>query len=482
MQLLMIFLTILTTSLWVIINSKRKNIRDYGSVIFAIATFIQVVLYFFNTLQKGINPHYEFLWMGDIPVIFSPDYLSFIFAFLASFLWIITSIYAIGYMRGHHERNQTRFFAFFPIAIFSAVGIAFSGNLITLFLFYEIMTFSTWPLVAHHGTQKAQRGAGTYLKILVFFSMLLFLPAMIVISILNGGAPFSENGIIPIAISSHIIGLLLFMLCLGTAKAALFPTHGWLPAAMVAPTPVSALLHAVAVVKAGVFTIIRITSFTFGNDKLSSIGYYADWLAYLAIFSLLFASLVAMRQNNIKRRLAFSTVSQLSYITLAAAMFTSLGTQAAAIHIVGHALGKILLFFGAGSILVASHKTKVEQLDGIGRLMPVTMAAMSIGVISVIGLPPTIGFVSKFYVMQATFAAQHYIGFFALIISTILNCIYLLPFIFRAWFKPLAKDSHKHGEAPIQNRIAMTIVAMLTIALFLFPSPLMGFVGKVIGG
>ncbi len=490
-SLFLILLTPLLTSLWVLINHKSPNQRDYGAIVFAIATFLQVAFLTYRIFPELLEPQILTLWhiTPSITLSFRIDSLSLIFALLASGLWIVTTLYAIGYMRGHHEHAQTRFFAYFPIAISAALGIAFSGDLMALFFFYEILTFSTWPLVAHAETMKARKGARKYILTLVATSMMLFLPAIMITIITTGTAQFTNGGIAgfdgfqPISIL-----ILLAMFAWGIGKAALMPFHGWLPAAMVAPTPVSALLHAVAVVKAGVFTIIRVIMHIFGYERLADIP-MSEFLSWVAIFTLLTASIIALRQDNLKRRLAFSTISQLSYIVLAASIFTPAAIIAAIMHIVGHAFGKITLFFGAGAIIVASHKTKVSQLDGIGRRMPITMAAFTIGILSVIGLPPTLGFITKFEILFGV-AETNYLAAFALIISTFLNCAYLLPIIWRAWFKTESSVGsmsdpdviNQHGEAPLQCWLAMLITASLAVIFFAFPAGLEKFATLALGG
>ncbi len=492
MSIFFMIITPLLASLWVLYhNHKRPNMRDYGVLFFGLATFIQVI-YFTYSHWRILNHTKSYTLFEITPGValsFRGDGLSVIFALIASGLWIITNLYAIGYMRGHHEKSQTRFFAFFPLAIAAALGIAFSGNLISLFLFYEILTFGTWPLVAHAETMKARKGARKYMAILVGTSMLLLLPAIMVTLILTGTTNFAEGGILQ-HINDATVIILLALFAWGIGKAALMPFHGWLPAAMVAPTPVSALLHAVAVVKAGVFSIIRIIMYIFGPIRLSEIP-ASQFLTWAAIISLITASVIALRQDNLKRRLAYSTIGQLSYITLAASLLTPLALQGAAMHIVGHAFGKITLFFGAGAIMVASHKTNVSQLNGIGRRMPYSMAAFSIGILSVIGLPPTVGFISKWQILQGAAQAGNLAAIIALIISTLLNCAYFLPILWRIWFaqerttNDFGKDEHikhEHGEAPWQCYSAMLMTASLALIFFIWPNGLSHIAQIATGG
>ncbi len=406
-----------------------------------------------------------------IELAFRIEPLGMLFAALASMLWIVNSIYSIGYMRGNNEKHQTRFYTFFAISLFAAMGIAFAGNLFTLFLFYEVLTLSTYPLVAHKGDRDTIRSARVYLGILLTTSIGLFLPAVVWTYMAAGTGDFVPGGILEGKLAGPAVGLLLFLFVFGIGKAAVMPVHRWLPAAMVAPTPVSALLHAVAVVKAGVFTITKLILYVFGVDFLFSEDSSA-FMFYAAAFTIVAGSLVALRQTNLKRMLAYSTIAQLSYVVMAAAILKPLAEIGAAIHIVAHAFGKITLFFAAGAIYVASKKTELPQLKGIGRRMPWTMTAFTIGALSMIGVPPTGGFVSKWYILAGAFEADNYVALATIILSTALNAAYFLPIVYMAWFMkedaPVARD---HGEAPFAAVLALTITAALTILFFFFNAP-----------
>lgn len=403
-----------------------------------------------------------------IEIAFRVEPLGMLYACLASALWIVNSIYSIGYMRGNKEKNQTRFYTFFAIALSATMGIAFSANLFTLFLFYEILTLSTYPLVSHKGDEKTVRSARVYLGILLTTSIGLLLPAIIWTYIVAGNGDFTMGGILEGKISGPEVGLLLGLFVFGIGKAAVMPVHRWLPAAMVAPTPVSALLHAVAVVKAGVFTITKIIIYIFGVDFLADTP-SGSWLVYAAAFTIITASIVALRQQNLKRLLAYSTIAQLSYVIMATAILKPLAEIGAAVHMVAHAFGKITLFFAAGAIYVASKKTEIHQLRGIGRRMPWTMGAFTIGALSMIGVPPTGGFVSKWYILAGSFQADNYVAIATIIASTVLNAAYFFPIIYLAWFQPERSDTNNdHGEAPFAAVLALTITAALTIGFFLF--------------
>jgi multicomponent Na+:H+ antiporter subunit D len=289
----------------------------------------------------------------------------------------------------------------------------------------------------------------------------------------TGTLQFEPGGIIEGHLQGPAVGLLLALFVFGIGKAAVMPVHRWLPAAMVAPTPVSALLHAVAVVKAGVFTITKIIVYIFGIDFLFAAP-SSGWLVYAAAFTIIVASVVALQQQNLKRLLAYSTVAQLSYVVMAAAILKPLAEVGAAVHMVAHAFGKITLFFAAGAIYTAARKTELHQFRGIARRMPWTMAAFTIGALSMIGVPPTGGFVSKWYILAGAFQADNYVAIAAIIASTALNAAYFLPIIFMAWFLeedvPPAKE---HGEAPFAAVLALTITAALTLLFFFFNGPVL---------
>lgn len=397
--------------------------------------------------------------------------LGILFALLASGLWIVTSVYAIGYMRAKREQHQTRFYLCFAIALCGAMGVALAANLVTLFVFYEVLTLSTYPLVSHAGDRRAMLGARTYLGILLTTSIGLLLPAIIWTYSVAGTVDFTPGGILQGKLGTTEAAILLTMFVLGVGKAAVMPVHRWLPAAMVAPTPVSALLHAVAVVKAGVFTITKVVIYIFGIEFLASVP-AERLLVYLAGFTVIAASIVALRQDNLKRMLAYSTIGQLSYIVLAALVLTPFAEIGAAIHMVAHAFGKITLFFVAGAIYVAANKAQVSQLDGIGRRMPWTMTAFAVGALSMIGVPPTAGFVSKWYMIAGAFQNDLYFVLVVLILSTALNAAYFLPIVHRAFFRAETVPPRvEHGEAPWPMVAALVTTATLTIALFVFNGP-----------
>jgi len=464
-----------------IAGRRYPNLRETITLTTAIGLMV-VVWGLLPDLLAGERPSLRVAeLLPGLAIEFRVEPLGMLFAALASLLWIVNSIYSIGYMRGNNEQHQTRFYILFAVALSSVMGIAFAGNLLTLFIFYEVLTLSTYPLVAHKGDPKTVVSARSYLGILLATSIGLLLPAMIWTYHVAGTLDFSAGGILSGNIAGPAVGLLLALYVFGVGKAAVMPVHRWLPAAMVAPTPVSALLHAVAVVKAGVFTIAKVVVYIFGVDFLATES-SADWLLYAAAFTVIVASLVALRQGNLKRMLAYSTIAQLSYVILAIAILKPLSEIGAAIHIVAHAFGKITLFFAAGSIYTVTKKTEIHQLRGIGRRMPWTMAAFTIGALSMIGVPPTAGFISKWYILAGSFQSDNHIAIITIIISTVLNALYFLPIVFLAWFsREETVPAPDHGEAPIAIVIALTVTAALTVLLFFFNQPVLDLVSQLGG-
>ncbi len=411
--------------------------------------------------------------LPGLPLALKVEPLGMLFALVASALWIVTSLYSIGYMRAHHEKNQTRFYAAFAVALASTMGVAFAANMFTLFVCYEVLTLSTYPLVAHSGTEEARRAGRVYLGLLLGTSIGLQLLAIIWTWMVAGTLDFRQGGILAGTASPTTIGILYALYVFGIGKAALMPFHRWLPAAMVAPTPVSALLHAVAVVKAGVFTILKVSVYLFGLDVLADNG-ITDWLLYVAAATILIASLVAMMQDNLKARLAYSTVSQLGYVVLGAVLANAWGVIGGAMHIAMHAFGKITLFFCAGAVLVATHRTEISQMRGLGRTMPITMGAFLIGSLSIIGFPLLGGMWSKWYLALGTLQAGQLILLAILMISTLLNVAYLLPIPIRAFLATpdSANTPTKIKEAPVTCLAAIVLTALGSVALFFYPEPL----------
>jgi len=469
------FVLPLVGALGIALAGKWPNLREGVTLATAVLLF-GTVLQLLDPVLAGARPELTlFEILPGLSIAFKVEPLGMLFGLIASGLWIVNSVYSIGYMRGNDEKNQTRFYVCFALSIAAALAIAFAGNLLTLFLFYEALTLITYPLVTHAGTDKARAGGRTYLAILIGTSILFLLPAVIYVWHVAGTTDFTAGGILPAGMDSGAVSVLLALFMFGIGKAALMPFHRWLPAAMVAPTPVSALLHAVAVVKAGVFSVVKVIVYVFGLDTLAGA---TDWLVAISGFTIVAASIVALHADNLKRRLAYSTVSQLSYIVLAAALIAPLSIVGAALHIATHAFAKITLFFTAGAIYTAAHKTEVSQLNGIGKRMPWTMAAFTIGALSLIGVPPLAGFVSKWFILMSAAEGGHFLAIAVLVISTLLNAAYFLPIIHAAFFKPLSDEDehHPHGEAPLPMVLALLTTAAGTIALFFFSTPLLRLV------
>ena len=447
---------------------RWPNLRDGWTVVIGIATFT-CVAQLVDPVMGGARPSFSLPGtMAGLGLGFEVEPLGLLFGLVASGLWILTSLYGFGYMRGHGEINQTRFFTCFALAISATLGIAFAGDLVTLFLFYELLTFSTFPLVTHAGTEAAVRAGRLYLGILVSTSVLFLLLAILWTASISETLRFTPGGILDGKISGASAGLLLLLFAYGVGKAALMPFHRWLPAAMVAPTPVSALLHAVAVVKAGVFTVLKISLYVFGIDFLAADG-LSDILMVIAAITILAASIRALSLDNLKARLAYSTISQLSYIVLGAALATSAAAMGAGLHILMHALGKITLFFVAGAVYVVAHKTEVSQLDGIGRRMPITFGAFCIASFSIIGLPPFGGAWSKWFLVTGAFDAGQPWMVVVYMVSSLLSIGYLMPIVVRAFFRPLP-EGEEGGikEAPLLILLPICATALACFVIFFY--------------
>ncbi len=474
-----IYLSMLFPAIGVVLNlllRDQANLRDTMTFGIAFGTFLSVLCILANEGSGTSDTFIAFSVMPGLEIAFNVEPLGLLFAVLASGLWMVTHLYGIGYMRGNNEKDHARFFACFSFAIFSVMGIAFSANMFTLFLFYEALTVSTYPLVAHKGTADAIKGARTYLAILMGSSICIQMVAIIWTYAITGTLDFTAGGILEGQISHMMAAILLALYAFGIGKAALMPFHRWLPAAMVAPTPVSALLHAVAVVKAGVFTMLKVGIYIFGIDFLAETG-ASDWLIWLAAYSIIAASVVAMTKDNLKARLAYSTISQLSYITLGVALATSMGVMGGGLHMVTHAMGKITLFMCAGSIYVVTHKTEISQMTGLGRRMPVTFIAFLIGSLSIIGLPPFAGSWSKWLLILASADTGELIIIGVLLISSLLNVAYLMPLVAKGFFMTDSgkKDPITFGEGPLLLWIPLALTAFGCIVLFFYAGSIQDF-------
>jgi multicomponent Na+:H+ antiporter subunit D len=409
--------------------------------------------------------------VAGVPLLLRADPLGLLFALLASALWIVTTVYSIGYTRTLQEHAQTRYFAAFALSLLATVGVALAGNLLTFFAFFELLTVVTYPLVIHRESPEAMRAGRLYLGYTLGGGTAL-LGAVAWTMALAGHGEFRAGGILDGAPASGATLWALFLLFLVGCgvKAAVMPLHVWLPVAMIAPTPVSALLHAVAVVKAGVFGMVRMTGFVFGPGLLADLG-AATLLTWLALLTVVLGSLVALAQDNLKRLLAFSTVSQLSYVVLGAALGTPTALAGGVLHIVSHALLKITLFFCAGALYVTAHLERVSQLGGIGRRMPLTMGAFTVAAFMLAGLPPGPAFVSKWRLLTGAVESGAWAAAGALLASTLLSVAYFTPIVVRAFGPALSGQGHAggHGEAPLTVLVPLLLTAAAGLVLGLAP-------------
>jgi multicomponent Na+:H+ antiporter subunit D len=436
-------------------------------------------------IRTGPNP----IFLFSLKV----DALGLIFAITSSSLWILVSVYSIGYMRSQKEHAQTRFYFSFAVALAGAVGVALAANLVTMFIFYEILTISTYPLVAHEESPEALTAGHKYLAYLLTGGI-FFLIGILMTYFLVGTTDFSNQGILKPALNaSSAIKLQIIFFCflLGFAKAAWMPVHSWLPSAMVAPTPVSALLHAVAVVKAGVFGIIRVVCHIYGIELMHTLGLGLA-LAVVAAFTIIVANFFAIGQNNLKRMLAYSTINQLSFIILGVALLSPMALTGALLHIPFHGFMKITLFLCAGAIAAITGKKAISDLAGMGRVLPVTLSAFMIGAFGMCGAPPLAGFISKWHIGLG--AVESGARFFLLIIlvGSLLDVVYFFPVIRTAFFDKRPEDEALANEGEekvdiytgqkqvLESRqaiyllmiVPLTITAIFSILLCLFPNTL----------
>ncbi len=434
----------------------------------AVAMFALVVSMLPSVLQGKFPEITLFAISPGISLALRVDYLGIIFGLSASLLWILTSFFSIGYVRGVSEHKQTRYFASFAICLSATMGIAFAANLLTLVIFYEILTIATYPLVLHRETPEAIFGGRKYLVYLLTGGVFLLFALALTYQI-SGSVDFRAGGILSAQVgkNSVIMLFILFLLSFGV-KSAIMPLHSWLPTAMVAPTPVSALLHAVAVVKAGVFGFARAIGFIIGPALLHTSG-ASGFLAGLTAATILLASLIALRQDNLKARLAYSTVGHLSYIVLGLVLLSPSAWIGGLLHIVNHAMTKITLFFCAGAIYVKTHCENVSELNGIGRQMPITMGAFALASLGLAGVPPLNGFISKWYLVQGTLDVGQVVLAATLLLSGLLNAGYLFAIVVRAFFFRSDKFT-KFGEASPLMVIPLVLTAIFSLLMGLFPT------------
>lgn len=486
---LAVLVSLLVVPLIMATGEKRPNLREFWSILAGIIKF-SIVISMAPVIFSGHNIEYTLIsFYEGIDIKFRVDALGLLFATISSFLWIVTTFYSIGYMRSAKEHSQTRFFTCFAISLSAAIGVAFSANLITLFVFYEILSLATVPLVGHKETPEAIEGARKYFLYLLSLSKTLLLSGIIIVYMVAGTTDFQSNGLLQNLQGQHstllFVGFFLFLF--GFAKAGIMPVHNWLPSAMVAPTPVSALLHAVAVVKVGVFSVLRVVFHIYGIDLMASLN-LGIITAYIVSFTILVGSIIALSKDNLKARLAYSTISQLSYVILGAVLLTPSSMAGGIVHIANHAFSKITLFFCAGSLYAAAHKTEISQLSNIGRKMPWTMAAFFIGSLSMIGVPPAAGFISKWYIALGSIEANQIPILMILLASTILNAAYFLPITYKAFFEKEKPDDAHHGDDHHHEEIKeipmvvipLVLTAIISLIIGIYPNYFLGLAQQVI--
>lgn len=484
-KLLIALMIPLIGTLGVMYKGHNENLREGISCVSSLLLLFIVGSMIPQVLGGKALVFHMFTILPGVTVTLRADAMSMIFALVASSLWTIAVFYSMGYMRGLKEHAQTRFNACFALAIFGAIGVAFSDNLFTMYLFYEIVSICTYPLVAHHQDAEGYNGARKYIIYLTTTAKAFLLPAMILIYVLTGTLDFASDistGIFPAGVNSVLVTMLYIFCIIGFAKNGVMPFHHWLPGAMVAPTPVSALLHAVAVVKVGVFCTTRVMLYTFGTDTMHALNLGIP-TAYFVAFTILVASIIALSKDNLKARLAYSTVSQLSYIILGVALLTDPGIQGGLIHIVNHAFAKITLFFCAGAIYVTSHKKHISEMEGLGKTMPFTFAAFGIASLSMIGAPPVGGFITKWNLLIGSVEAHQMGILLILIASTLLNAAYFAPITYKAFFGKRPENEPFTGikEAPLSMLIPILIACTVSVLLGIFPNFMLQFVKAVTG-
>ncbi len=426
---------------------RSDKARNSTAVFIAAVTAAMVIMLLAEVLEGRMAFVSLITILPGLELAFRADPLAALFGALASVLWVFTVIYSTGYMA--HEKNRRRYFVYFLLSLGTTMGIAFSANLFTLYLFYEFLTIFTYPLVIHTGTEEAQQAGLRYI-VYSFVGAAFALSALVMTYSTAGTLNFVPGGIVQTAAGQEALLWQLIFICfiIGFGvKAAIMPLHAWLPAAMVAPTPVSALLHAVAVVKSGVFSVLRVMYSVYGKEALSALNLRL-FVIILVSITILAASIIALRQDVLKRRLAYSTISQLSYIILGAGLLTSLGLSGGLLHLLNHALLKITLFFCAGAIITVTGKERISELAGVGRQMPLTMMAFTVCSVGMIGILPTNGFISKLFLMSGSLDVELPAVIVVLITSALLNAGYFVPIIITAFFKPGNFKRLPGAEAP----------------------------------
>ena len=424
------------------VPEERHGLRTALNLGAALAKLALVVVLLFGVVG-GATYEAALNWLPGRDLILRVDALALLFLALSSLLWLLTTVYAIAYLEGGSHRS--RFFGFFSLCVAATAGIALAGNLLTFLLFYELLTLATWPLVIHRGTAEARRAGAVYLRYTLSGGVVL-LAGIVLLESVTGPVDFAIGAALPAQAGPAVVVAFALMLAGLGVKAALVPLHGWLPRAMVAPAPVSALLHAVAVVKAGAFGIIRLVHDVYGPAYLAAFG-GLNVLMGLSVATILWGSWRALSQDDLKRRLAYSTVCQVSYIALGMAVAGPVAVVGGLVHLVHQGLMKITLFFAAGNLAETLEVHRISRMDGVGQRMPLTMGVFTVGALGMIGVPPVAGFVSKWYLGAGAIAVEHPEILGILVLSSLLNAAYFLPILHRAWFRPpRAGEWRDHGR------------------------------------
>lgn len=469
-----IFLPFLVAVLIALIGERKDYLRN--GLLMAISSYnFVIVLYYSEPILSGQLAPYVLADLDFFQLAFHVDALSLLMGSVITFLWIFTSSFSIGYMAGEH--SLPRYFTSLTVCLGATMGIIFSANLMSFFIFYEMLTIAVYPLVIHEETEEALRAGVVYLVYLLSGGTLLFFAIILTYFLTGGNLTFAVGGIPQLAQQKPMILYFLFFLFvtgLGV-KGALVPLHIWLPRAMIAPTPVSALLHAVAVVNVGLYGFIRMIYNVFGPTLFERLN-MDTYLAIPASITIVLAAMAALRVNKIKKLLAYSTINQLSYVILGASSLHTMALMGALIHVVYHSVMKITLFYSAGTIMKRTGKTHIQQMSGLAKIMPVTCAAFTVGALGISGLPPIAGWISKWYLIEGFLDIGRPWHASIFIVSTIIEIGFLSPPILYAYFGG-KHDHHEQSqagsfkrEAPLDMLIPLAVVAILSITFGLFGS------------
>ncbi len=465
-------------AIWLLRGQPRA--RDWVAVAAGIAQIVAVAALLPEVLERAGSTLDVSPFLPEAPISLRADPLGVLLLLIASPLWVLTTLYSIGYLQESDDAASTRFHVLVAISIAATAGVAFSANLVTLYLFYEAMTIATYPLVTFTGTDEAAAAGRRYLGYQLGTGIALFLPAVVLTYTQTGSFDLTPGGIFGAGTDGWLPVVTYLLFLFGIAKAALVPVHAWLPSAMVAPTPVSALLHAVAVVNVGVFTLFRILLDVFGEQTARSLDLATVTLVVTSV-TILVASLIALTTRNLKEILAYSTIGQLSYMVLGIVLLTEPGITGGILHLAGHAVSKITLFFAVGAIAIGTSATTIDGLRGLGQRMPLLLGAFAVGAASIVGLPPTIGFVTKYFLFIGAAQARHWVVLAVLAVSTLLTATYYLR-VLRASLSPTPTADEGRGSPDAIRRVPATMLvpvgatATLTVLLGLAPGPLLDLV------